>query len=468
MILFVMKLLHFTFRTLIFYCFTVLLFGCNNGREVHGIAQKISIPVTLVSNDQKKISGQLTVQDIYGNAQVIDITYNQPTLITLEKYGPLSPYTFIASHPKEGRIDLKFTLSELEDCTLEHPLSLSFGHYLSKTVAVATIEAISGSRSNVSIRLKNKELYHIDWGDGSSQLIKSTDTGFSKTDYISHQYNREGEYSVTLRTTKLEDVIGLHIQGQVHNRLGTLKNLTLGETPNLQELHLGKNTLSNIDAVLMRLPKLTSIVLHGTMNQIDISKNNYLELLHLNGRKYTSIVGLENLRNLTFLSLNAEIGDIDMTAFPLLEHLTLNGVSIKNIDLSQNTKLTTLSVFNTGINAIDLSKNSALTYLELTANPIKNVDLSVLDHIEHLYLSMGKLEKFKYPAQLNTLKTIYLKPASQINDLEPFLNLLFKSQVAHPREKVIVELPENRSIPAVYKDKFRALEKDWDWSIVYN
>lgn len=126
----------------------------------------------------------------------------------------------------------------------------------------------------------------------------------------------------------------------------------------LEELNLnGRGDVTTLDGleVFPNLKKLTADNV-GLQGKLNFEKNSMLEYLDL--------------------ANNAGITDIDVTKNESLQLLILVGSQINSLDLTNNLNLTDILVVDTPLESLDLSKNLKLKEINCRANKLKELDVT--------------------------------------------------------------------------------------------
>ncbi len=261
--------------------------------------------------------------------------------------------------------------------------------------------------------------------------VESADAGVSEIVHIPDENLRE----VVLEELEKEpgdDITAEDMEGitrlYAYNR--GIVNLTgLEYADNLEELHLGKNEISDI-SLLSQLDNLNRLEIYE--NEIsDISPLSELEdlqLLHLWNNEISDISPLSGLVNLQVLHLwGNQISDIS----PLSElenlwrlHLYNNEIS----DISPLSGLVNLRVLYLGSNEIsDISPLSGLVnlwFLILQHNEISDISpLSGLVNLEVIYLRNNELTDLSPLSGLVNLRVLNFR-YNEVSDLSPLSELL--------------------------------------------
>ncbi|TAI48817.1 hypothetical protein EW142_03190 [Flagellimonas allohymeniacidonis] len=436
-----------------------MLFSCEKEESNDQGSATQLLPIEIVTNTDTSGVGDLTITQANGmvNRQNA-IPYNevQEVEVDLNSEGT---YIFEVEDPAFGQIKIYATQEELKNYTIDNPLTLQFEHYKNQKVATFRVQSESDGQNrlrfiDVTVMQGYRSLYHIDWGDGSEEVAEAPSEIQAPSDRIEHRYAAAGEYTITLSTTDVTEVTGLHLQITGNGKGDKIQTLQLEELPNLTFLGVGDNTLPNIDSILERFPKLNHLAVRfGELNSIDVSKNPLLEILVVSDDFDTEIKGLSTLTNLKFLGVTGTIENLNLALHPELYHVTIRGHKMSSLDVSQNQKLTTLIlqlneleqidlsanvnlenlyITNNSLTQLDLSNNTEIKFLNLYANYIEELDITQQTQLEFLNLSSVHLKQLAAPQSLDDINHIDLTNSRFLNESE-LLDAVFLGQDNNPK-----------------------------------
>ncbi len=156
----------------------------------------------------------------------------------------------------------------------------------------------------------------------------------------------------------------------------TITDLDVSKNIDLTRLHCNSNQLVTLD--LTQNKKLT--LLHCYNNQLttlDVTKNTEIKELLCFTNKLSALDVTQN-RKLTYLHIGANLftSTIDVSNNEDLVTLYINGNQITSLDISNNTKLEYLEGQENQISSLDLSNNTVLTTLRMPRNNLTSLDIS--------------------------------------------------------------------------------------------
>lgn len=160
----------------------------------------------------------------------------------------------------------------------------------------------------------------------------------------------------------------------------------------------------------------TVTIVHGKLNELDLSGNPLLEILNCSGNALTSVdlTANQNLReinlnynpDLSILKLGnsnklqtlrltcTSLTSMDLSGIPELLNLSLDrGERIGTVDLSHNTKLQRLGLDHRGITHLDVSNNVQLIEFSCAGNALTNIDLTNNKNLFWLSLAFNKIQE---------------------------------------------------------------------------
>ncbi|WP_127136802.1 leucine-rich repeat domain-containing protein [Flagellimonas oceanensis] len=470
------------------------------------------LPIQIVTKNNDSGVGDLVITYDGGRVHRENgISYNevQEIELNLETEGT---YIFAVEDQDFGRIKIYIAQEELQNYTVDKPLTLQFEHYKNQKIATFKVQSETDGLTqfrfiDVIVKQSPTSLYHIDWGDGNEEVAVAPSEPESSSDRIEHHYTSSGEYTITLSTTDRREVTGLNLQITGNGKGDKIQTLELEELPSLTHLSLGDHNLTNIDSILETFPNLQHLgVRFGNLTSIDVSKNPLLELLIVNSGFDTEIKGLSALTKLKFLGITGIAENLDLTLYPDLYHLSIRQHKTSMLDVSQNQKLTylelqsneldeidlsaninleSLLIINNNLTQLNLSNNLKVSYLNLAANQIEALDLSnnrelwllnlygnhieELDltrqvELESLNLSSIRLLEVSAPESWDNLTRIDLADA-RLLDEEELLDAVFQGQKNNPKTRGAIIFHDlaivlDRQIPLLNE-----LVEDYNWVI---
>ena len=237
--------------------------------------------------------------------------------------------------------------------------------------------------------------------------------------------NTDQLYSKLYKINKNGEIIGL---GLWDCGISTLNNIIpyLIELPFLRELNIGKNQLTQIDA-LKELKELSDLNLRENEKLSDIFALRYLtklKVLKITNSLITDISALENLSLLEVFWLErCKIKDLspikDLTK---LKELILYELSAKTMPaLDKLTNLITLSFANLEFTNLDFVENTTnLKHLSLNFNFVDLSPLRNLTNLLTLHIESEFVKDITPLRGLKNLKTLTLNNLD-INSLPPWI-----------------------------------------------
>ncbi|TMM57282.1 hypothetical protein FEE95_12410 [Maribacter algarum] len=447
-------------KIVLFFAVVLLSFSCEKDETNPQSTATQILPIKIVSPTGASGSGDLIITNSRGPKTHSALNYGETIEIELN-LTDAGNYTFEVDDPNLGRIKLFATKEALQNYTSESPFLLQFEHYKNQKIATFKVKSEIGPnlrnrRIDLIVFQGYESLYHIDWGDGTEEVGEAPAEYRTGWDPVSHNYAASGEYTITLRTTKGEEVTGLELQYTGNGKGDRIQTLELENLPNLNALSLGDSDMPYVDSIIEQYPNLKELSLRfGSLNSIDLSKNAQLEYLNITGNYNTMVKGLSTLINLRALGITGTIENLDLGLFPELTSLTIRGHDFTSLDLATNPKLTTLtlqlnnleqvdlstnvnlknlSITNNTLTELNISNNPEIEYLNLYANYIDELDISQQDQLEYVNLSSVHLKQVVAPESLDNIKSIDLGNARFLNE-EELLDAVFKGQANNPKSK---------------------------------
>ena len=212
---------------------------------------------------------------------------------------------------------------------------------------------------------------------------------------------------------KLEKLSFSESKKTVKYSLGFLKEL-----PELREINLSHNDLSNLNLLLTKTtesktPKLTLLNISSNhfTSLYNIDKFDKLETLYLSNNKIYNGNVLKELKQLKSLYINdTKISDIQFLSSQkqLIDLNLANNNIIHFLPISNLNQLSYLNLSGTNFNDLDLIKStSTIQSLHLTDCKIKNWNfISSFISLTDVSVSFIKKEDIKYLKKIKTLKSI--------------------------------------------------------------
>jgi len=425
----------------------------------------LTIPIKLVTTDSDKTAGNIIITN--GNTgsttEFSDIKINEVSEITLDF--KTDDYHFTSEDAVDGNLDMWIAHDDLKSYTTDNPLILKYGNYKDAVIAEYTISLNGDSGTVVKVELERTSLYYVDWGDGTNEVSDATRYN---SDALTHSFESIGEYTVTVSTANLDQVVALSINANYNNDDTTISGIEIGDLPNLNTLGIGNNTLVDATDVTLKFPKLINFVFGPTtINSIDVSNNKELDHFWLRGDNITTINGLNDLPKLNFAILHTESENMDLSSSLDLETLSISNSSLTSLDLSNYTKLKHISIDDAKLDGLDLSNNKELESIVFDDISQQVYDFSELNNLEYIYIRALVPGEVRYPTNMDNMEYINYSSFSSINSVMDFTELMLDSQESNPRKKVTIKYPRNRYPSLPQQDELEVLSKDWDWIIVY-
>ena len=253
-----------------------------------------------------------------------------------------------------------------------------------------------------------------------------------------------GNQLTTLDLSKNTMLTKLYCDG---NRLTTLD---LSNNTALTYLNCSVNKLSTLD--LSNNTALTELVCQGNpLTTLDVSNNTMLTKLYCDGNKLTTLelsknTDLKHLycyqNQLTSLNLskNTALIDLDcsynqLTTLDVTNNTALWSLSCRNnqlatLDVSKNTVLRWLTCSNNILTTLEVSNNTALKGLFCDNNKLTMLDVTNNIELTQLNCSRNQLTALDVTnntlrdlhCEMTTLKTLYIKSGSTIQNLKKEVN----------------------------------------------
>lgn len=165
--------------------------------------------------------------------------------------------------------------------------------------------------------------------------------------------------------------------------LTNMKRLSISNNDSITNLDISKN--ENLEIINVSRTNITSL---------DVSKNTKLTHLECYQNSMTSIDVTQNPELIQFRCHENQIESIDVSQNPLLESLEVSNNKIKTLDLSQNNELIILRAYMNQLTELDLSShtkliglfagNNLLTSLNMANGNNSNVSVFKLEDNPHL------------------------------------------------------------------------------------
>lgn len=368
------------------------------------------------------------------------------------------------------------------------------------TTKILNLKSITGST------------YLVDWGDGTAEEYVSTISGSGVENSISHDYNQNGMYTITISgaieaidlldfgsdqddnyeshlTTIDIDKLTLLKSCQLY--LGKLTSLNTSENKALEFLGLGYNQVSSLD--FTNNPNLKTVWLrYNALTEMNVSQNPNLEFLWVDGNQI-SVLDLSNNSKLkVVLARENEISSIDFSNNMELERFDLANNAISTIDISLNLALTEINVGANSLNSIDLSNNTNLVRVDLYTNKLTSIDLSANLKLRDLYIENNTLTEIDLSANPllerliignNNLTTLDTAGNPKIFDLEIESNLfngttldqiisqIYDQTVLNSVSNGFINYTNNPGTNGLANttiSKLNELVQDYNWSFIGN
>ena len=485
--------MSFRIHSLGVYLFSVILltlFSCEKEEATEQNLQKVALIIETLNGESGVADLVITNPNGSTTQNKIDFNTVQDIEIDLETNGT---YKFEVDDLDFGKIKMFATGEALQGNTSQNPFIIQFEHYRKQQVATFQVNSFSESSSRIRFidltltQTYQSSLYHIDWGDGTSEVAESPDEIIqTPSDRIEHRYAASGDYTITISTTNLEEVTGVDLQITGNGQGDHIQTLNLASLPNLKLLQLGDSELLTIDSTIANYPNLENLIIRfGNLTSIDVSKNPLLESLIVSENFDTQIKGLSTLTKLEFLGLTGIVEDLDLSVFSELYHLSIIGHKMPTLDVSQNTKLTSLSlhlndleeinlasnvnletlfITNNRLTELDLSNNTEIKYLNLYANYIDELNIGQQSKLEYLNLSSVHLKQVIAPESLDYITTIDISDARFLDEKE-LLNAVFEGQENNLKKEGRIIFHD---LAVILEEQIEALQElidDHNWDI---
>lgn len=176
-------------------------------------------------------------------------------------------------------------------------------------------------------------------------------------EYLLKTYDKDGDKKLSIQEAEAVTYIGIYSNETEYGirgcNVGSLKGIEM--MPNLTCIECDNLCTTNF-----------------RIKEVDVSKNNKLEVLLLPGN---------------------ELKSIDVSHNPNLQVLDITGNMIKNLDVSSNIHLNKLSVGFTDIENINISHLKELEYFNCMNSSIKKLDVSGLSKLKYLECSWCCMEE---------------------------------------------------------------------------
>lgn len=208
---------------------------------------------------------------------------------------------------------------------------------------------------------------------------------------------------------------------------------------NLVELDIGAQDVRKLD--LSQNKKLIELSIGGNenMQQLDVSQNIALKVLHL----YDHDAG------------TCGISKIDLSKNTQLEVLRFDSEMITSIDLSHNTNLKHLAAthpwggeLTSGLTELDLSNNEKLVTLDCSWNLLSELDLSNNKKLKEIYCGHNQLTEIDVSANPR-LKLLNCE-ANQLTELKLEGSTKLKSLYCASNPFKYLDLTKNNSLESVW------------------
>ncbi len=207
---------------------------------------------------------------------------------------------------------------------------------------------------------------------------------------------RKADSSLTDVKQALAFVDTLSIKRLFFNDLG-LKEIpqVVYRFPNMEELYLGKNSITEVDLDLSKLPRLSQLHLQGnqiTEDKFKISKNKTLKILNLNENLLRNIPAVGSCKQLTTLWLGGnQLSQLTNSSFRRMRR-------VKDLNFYKGN----IVVLPSGIRKMKRLEVLDLYYNKLTTLPKGVMKLRKLTH-----LAVSNNELKELPDKLHKLKRVH-------------------------------------------------------------
>ncbi|RYQ48767.1 Ig-like domain-containing protein, partial [Bifidobacterium pseudolongum] len=192
------------------------------------------------------------------------------------------------------------------------------------------------------------------------------ETNFPDPNFREAMRNKDSNHDGVLSISEINAIDWLY--------LGTANLKGLELLPNLTNLNLESEDLTTVD--LSHNPRLQTLRIAGSLQKIDLSNQNGLIDLDLDGNEITEIDLTHNMQLSSLRMEENQLTCIDLSHNNDLEHIHLSNNQLSKLDTYNLRKLESLDVENNKIDALDLSNNKQLSYLYIYNNQISTIDLS--------------------------------------------------------------------------------------------
>lgn len=173
--------------------------------------------------------------------------------------------------------------------------------------------------------------------------------------------------------------------------------IQISEAEAVLALYLAGKFIDDIEGIHY-FTNMTELAVHNNLLQeIDITQNTTLEILHCSGNELSEI-DVSNNTNLKFLNVfSNQLTSLDVSQNIYLEDLSCGGYPfsslnlITSLDLSNNINLKYLNCYNNLIESLDFSQNINIEELHIGGNPLSSVDVSQNPHLRSIIASSCEL-----------------------------------------------------------------------------
>ncbi|MEM8846491.1 MAG: hypothetical protein AAGD17_05240 [Bacteroidota bacterium] len=361
-----------------------------------------------------------------------------------------------------------------------------------------------------TIRLKSLtgSNYSVDWGDGSTQQIKSEKGNSNIVSEITHRFKANGTYDIkisgplealvyvkfvcdeqefSLRSNLVfVDLSQLISLTEIEFYQGSLSELDISHSPKLEKISLGFNNLISLN--LTSNPNLKSAWLrYNQLNALDISQNTNLNFLWVTGNKIKQLNTGNNPVLGKLLARENEIPSIDLTLNTQLTVLDLSDNFLNEIDLSRNKKLIELNVGRNNLTELDISLNLELERLDIYENQITeinfegnpklrdlyandnlfhNLDLSICPNLERLHIGGNSIESLDLSLNPNVFDFTVNKNLLGGNQINTIISVLYNNATSGSLKNGFVDFNDNPGSNKISSDsstKIDELVSSYDW-----
>ncbi len=248
---------------------------------------------------------------------------------------------------------------------------------LSTYMELTTTKAV-GEAIKLAMKADEQDKKHI-WIDLNNNRKKDANEGDVQFYSDWPKDNDYKAYTLGNQTIRVYGrVKGFHTdtKWEKQNRIGqNITNLDISKNEELEVLTCSSNQLTSID--VSKNINLNNLLCGGNqLNNLDISQNRELQVLICNENQLKKLDVTRNTQLYQLSCDNNNISNLDVANNIKLLWLTCEGNKLSSLDISNNKKLLRLECGSNQLNSLDVSNNTYLQILKCGSNQLTSLDVS--------------------------------------------------------------------------------------------